>query len=127
MGSEVVDRRVDARFDPPAIADLQVTLRPGCAVTLVDISACGALVQAPRPMRPGSKVHLQVTTSSQRLAIPAQVLRCAVWSLHPLDGVTYRGALKFDERVEWCWGEATRRVQSAPEQGVRRAAAGGQR
>ena len=109
MDSEVVDRRIDARFDPPAVADLQATVRPGCAVVLVDVSAGGALVQGPRPIRPGSKVHLQVTAGPHRLAIPAHVLRCSVWSLHPLDGVFYRGALKFDERVEWRWAQLTGR------------------
>ena len=103
MDSKVADRRVDARFDPPAVPGLQATLRPGCAVVLVDVSGGGALVQAPRPLRPGAKVHLQVTAGSHRLAIPAQVVRCAVWSLHPLEGVFYRGALQFDERVEWRW------------------------
>lgn len=126
MDSKIVDRRVDARFDPPAVADLQATVRPGCAVVLVDVSAGGALVQAPRPIRPGSKVHLQVTAGSQRFAIPAQVVRCAVWSLHPLDGVFYRGALKFDERVEWRWATPAGTAKAPPEPG-RRALAGARR
>lgn len=124
MGPEVADRRFDARFDPPAVPDLQVNVRPGCAVVLVDISAGGALVQAPRPLRPGSKVQLHVTTGSQRLVIPAILLRCAVWSLHPLNGVTYRGALKFDERVEWRWVDAVRRAPARPDGSARAAAAG---
>jgi hypothetical protein len=111
MDSEVADRRFDARFDPPAVPELRATVRPGCAVKLVDVSAGGALVQAPRPMRPGARVHLQVTAGSQRLAIPAQVLRCSVWSLHPEHGVTYRGALIFDERVEWHGAELAGRPQ----------------
>ena len=123
MDSTVADRRVDARFDPPAVPDLQATVRPGCAVVLVDVSGGGALVQAPRPLRPGAKVHLQVTAGSHRLAIPAQVVRCAVWSLHPLDGVFYRGALQFDERVEWRWAVSSGSVQAVAEQ-ARRALAG---
>ncbi len=119
MDSKMSDRRVDARFDPPAVADLQATVRPGCAVILVDVSAGGALVQAPRPLRPGSKVHLQVNAGSQRLAIPGQVVRCAVWSLHPLDGVFYRGALRFDERVEWRWAAPTGGGKAAAEQAGR--------
>ncbi len=119
MDSKMSDRRGDARFDPPAVADLQATVRPGCAVILVDVSAGGALVQAPRPLRPGSKVHLQVNAGSQRLAIPGQVVRCAVWSLHPLDGVFYRGALKFDERVEWRWAAPTGGVKPAAERAGR--------
>jgi hypothetical protein len=56
-------------------------------------------------------VHLQVSTSSRPFAIDAHVLRCAVWALDPLAGVTYRGAVKFEHRVEWCWAEPTRCVQ----------------
>jgi len=29
--------------------------------------------------------------------------------------VTYRGALRFDDRVEWGWAEPTRRVHVMPE------------
>jgi hypothetical protein len=111
LDPEVTDRRLDARFEPPARADVRATIRPGCAITLVDVSAGGALVEAPRPLRPGATVHLQVATASRRLAIAAHVLRCAVWALDPLAGVTYRGAVKFEHRVEWWWAESTRGVQ----------------
>ena len=127
MDPEVADRRFDARFAPPAQADTRATLRPGCAVTLVDVSAGGALVQAPRPLRPGARVHLQVSTAWSRFAIAAQVLRCAVWSLDPLDGATYRGALKFEQPVEWSWAEPTRGVQPMPEHDRPVPATGGKR
>lgn len=125
METQVADRRTDARFEPPVRAEARATLRPGCAVRLVDVSAGGALVEAPRPLRPGARVHLQVTTTSRRFAIAAQVLRCMVWSLDPLDGVTYRGALKFDHRIDWCWADSTRRVPPLPEHSGPVAAAGG--
>lgn len=86
--------------------EAQATLRPGCSVLLVDVSSGGALVQAPRPMRPGARVHLQVITPARRYAIAAQVLRCMVWTVHPADGVVYRGALKFEHRIDWCWSRA---------------------
>lgn len=127
MDSEVTDRRFDARFEPPVEADARATLRPGCAITLVDVSAGGALVEAPRPLRPGARVHLQVSIAWRRFGIAAQVLRCAVWSLDPLDGVTYRGALKFEQRVEWNWAEPTRRVQPMPEHERPTAGSGGKR
>jgi len=115
LDSDLVDRRVDARFELPPCAEPRATLRPGCAITLVDVSTGGALVEGPRPLRPGARVHLQILTTSQRIAIAAHVLRCAVWALDPLAGVTYRGAVKFEHRVEWCWPESTRRVQPMPE------------
>ncbi|CAN5880407.1 hypothetical protein BH24ACI5_BH24ACI5_01650 [soil metagenome] len=116
MDATGTDRRVHARFEPAARADARATLRPGCAIALVDVSAGGALVEGPRPMRPGAKVHLQVTTASRQFAIAAQVLRCAVWSLDPLTGVTYRGALQFEQRVEWAWAESGRHAAAMPEQ-----------
>ena len=115
MEAEVIEQRVDARFAPPGPLEARATLRPGCAVTLIDVSAGGTLIEGPRPLRPGAAVHLQVTTAARRFAIAAHVLRCAVWSLDPVDGVTYRGALRFEHRVEWSWAEPTRRVQEMPE------------
>ena len=79
---------------------MRVTLRPGCPVVLVDLSTGGALVQGDRPLRPGARVHLQLVTEVRTFVLAARVLRCAVWSLDPHDGVIYRGALKFEERCE---------------------------
>ena len=107
MEQQVGDRRHDARFVPPAAATSRATLRPGCVVALVDVSAGGALIEAPRPLRPGARVHLQVTTAARTFAIAAQVTRCLVWSLDPIDGVTYRGALRFEQRIDWVWGDVT--------------------
>jgi hypothetical protein len=104
----VTDRRVDARFPPPNLASTRATLRPGCIVCLVDLSAGGALVQAFRPLRPGARVHLQLVADARTVAVTAQVLRCAVWSLDPVDGVIYRGALQFEHRCEWPWGTGER-------------------
>ncbi len=115
MEQQVVDRRMDSRFSPPDPAAARATLRPGCVVSLVDVSRGGALVEGPRPLRPGARVHLQVTTAARTFAIDAQVLRCAVWILDPIDGVRYRGALRFEQRVDWTWGEASRGGYAVPE------------
>ena len=107
MDRPLVDRRLDARFGQPAIAGTQAILRPGYAVSLVDISSGGALIQGPRPLRPGARVHLQLMNGTRRLAIGAQVLRCSVATLGSPEGVQYRGALKFDHRCEILWEEDT--------------------
>ena len=99
MGQPVVDRRVDARFPAGSLTG-RATLRPGCVVVLIDFSAGGALVQAPRPLRPGARVHLHVVTEDGKFAVAAHVLRCTVWSLDPDTGVIYRGALRFEDRCE---------------------------
>jgi hypothetical protein len=109
----LTDRRIDARF-PPGPGATRATLRPGCPVVLVDVSAGGALVEASRPLRPGARVHLQLVTGARNYALAAHVLRCAVWSLDPYDGVTYRGALMFEDRCELVWEAETPAVSAIP-------------
>jgi len=112
MDQPLVERRADPRFRQPAIAGTQAILRPGYAVSLIDLSAGGALIEGPRPLRPGTHVHLQLLTSSRKLGLGARVLRCAVASLD--QGVQYRGALKFDHRCTELWEEGTLDGYSLP-------------
>jgi hypothetical protein len=125
MDRPLVDRRLDVRFAQPALAGMQAILRPGYAVTLVDLSSGGALIQGPRPLRPGARVHLQLMNGSRRLAIGACVLRCSVASLDSRDGVLYRGALKFDHRCDILWEEDTRNGYLFPGDERALASAGG--
>jgi hypothetical protein len=113
----LTDRRRDARFPPPRHDATRATLRPGCPVLLVDFSAGGALVEASRPLRPGARVHLQLVTGVRTFVLTACVLRCAVWSLDPFEGVIYRGALKFEDRSELFWeadGPAGSAIPASP-------------
>ena len=103
MDRPLVDRRAGTRFGQSAIAGTEAILRPGYVVSLIDVSSGGALIQGPRPLRPGSRVHLQLVTGTRRLGIDAHVLRCAVASLDADRGVQYRGALEFDNPFESLW------------------------
>ena len=105
----VEDRRLDARFGGEVLGSARATVRPGCTVTLIDLSAGGALVQAGRPLRPGARVHLQFHRGSRRLTLAAHVQRCAVWALDADRGVTYRAALQFEHRCHAVW-DAERRT-----------------
>jgi len=107
MDQPIVERRHDTRFGQPVISGTRALLRPGYAVSLVDLSCGGALIQGPRPLRPGARVHLQLLMRTRRLGIAAHVLRCAVASLDSRHGVQYRGALKFDHRCDGLWEEDT--------------------
>jgi PilZ domain-containing protein len=100
VGQPVKDRRRDPRYGWSPEDITQATLRPGCVVQVVDLSAGGALVQAGRPLRPGARLHFHLVVRRQPFGLIAQVLRCAVWALDSRDGVTYRGALQFEERFE---------------------------
>jgi hypothetical protein len=115
MEQQVMDRRVEARFAPPGPNAARATLRPGCVVALVDVCSGGALVEGSRPLRPGSRVHLQVATAAKTFAIEAHVTRCIVWILDPIDGVRYRGALRFEQRIDWAWGDPSRFGYDLPE------------
>lgn len=101
MEDSVAERRRDARFRHDWLQAARATLRAGCSVALIDLSAGGALVHASRPLRPGARVHLQLVTESGSTGVAAHVVRCAVWALDPHEGVTYQGALKFEERCDW--------------------------
>ena len=92
----------------------RATVRGGSVVIVIDLSAGGALIQAPKPLPPGSRVHLHVTTAHGKVSLAAHVLRCAVWALDPETGVTYRGALKFDHRCEIAWEEGTGHESAVP-------------
>jgi hypothetical protein len=97
----LTERRIDTRFILPHTSITRATLRPGCAVHVVDLSARGALVQAGQPLRPGARVHFQLVTTERAFALVGRILRCAVWTLDAERGATYRGALHFDERCEF--------------------------
>lgn len=114
MDQQVIDRRVDARFTEPLPGMSRATLRPGCTVALIDLSASGALVQASRPLRPGARVHLQLVTSRRTFSLGAHVLRCTVWSLDVDGGVTYRGALQFEHRCDFFWEDGTQNGNRLP-------------
>lgn len=114
MDQPLMDRRIDARFAVPRTSVTRATLRPGCAVRVVNLSAGGALVQADQPLRPGARVHFQLVTTVRAFALVARVLRCAVFTLDPHDGATYRGALQFEDRCESFWEPETQSGSAMP-------------
>ncbi len=103
MGQPVKDRRSDPRFEWSSVEITRATLRPGCMVHIVDVSAGGALLHSVRPLRPGARVHVQIVTTVRAFVLVAKVLRCEVWMLDSLQGVTYRGALQFEQRCDFLW------------------------
>jgi hypothetical protein len=76
-------------------------VRPGHTVHVVDVSASGALLEAARPLRPGSGVEVQFERSDHRVRLTATVVRCGVASLDPDRGPTYRAAIAFAETFDW--------------------------
>jgi hypothetical protein len=79
-----------------------MTLRPGNAVTLVNLASTGALVHSARPLRPGTHIHIQIAGGPRMVRIAGFVLRCGV-ALISADGVVYAGALKFEPPCDLPW------------------------
>jgi hypothetical protein len=107
MVRPLTERRAHSRFGQPTIAALRAVLRPGHPVSVVNLSAAGALIDGQRPLRPGSRVFLQITVAGQAGGRRAHVLRCAVASLHSQTGVQYRSAIAFDNPWDSLWEHCT--------------------
>jgi hypothetical protein len=93
-----LDRRREERV---AGSGLSARVRPGYRLVIVDLSCAGALVEAGRPLRPGSHVDLHLETEDRRAMVAARVVRCAVAAIDSESGVTYRAALCFSETCDW--------------------------
>jgi len=102
------ERRREGRLAREMLSVTQVTLRPGGPVEVVDLSPQGIQVESARPLRPGSRVLARLAVGDQTMTVPAVVLRCAVWAVHPEEGVTYRASLCFDELCLPFWEEQSR-------------------
>jgi hypothetical protein len=66
----------------------------GQGVSLVDLSAGGALLDSPVPLRPNSVLGLEIVGAGVFTVVQFRVLRCEVGGLQP-ERTTYRGACEF--------------------------------
>lgn len=96
--SIVNERRRERRS---AARNLQARVRPGHRLVVIDLSACGALVEGGKPLRPGSRIELHLESERWRRLLPARVVRCMVAAINAEAGVTYRAALAFDETSDF--------------------------
>jgi uncharacterized protein DUF6982 len=74
-------------------------LNGGTAVSIVDLSASGVLLDAPIPLRPDSLLTLQIDGRNFDKSIPFRVLRCQIGALLPEHRI-YRGACEFTSLIE---------------------------
>jgi len=65
-------------------------LSAGKGVSLVDLSAGGALLDSPVPLRPDSLLTLEIIGQGLEMSVQFRVLRCEVGAIGPA-GPTYRG------------------------------------
>jgi len=76
-------------------------IRPGHHVTLIDLSAQGALVEGEHRLLPGTAVELQIDGKDRHATLRGSVLRCSVVRVRPA-AMSYRGAIEFDRHLPWC-------------------------
>ena len=76
-------------------------VRPGHRVHVIDVSAGGALLEAARPLRPGSDVEVQFERDDRRVRVSATVVRCGITAIHAERGPTYRAAVSFNDPLDW--------------------------
>ena len=93
-----LERRRDERVSGRG---LRARVRPGHRLIIIDLSCSGALVEARRPLRPGSYVDLHLESEARDAMVAARVVRCAVAAIDSEIGVTYRAALRFNESCDW--------------------------
>lgn len=72
-------------------------LRPGQAVTLVNITTHAALVESDSRLRPGAHTEMQLAGADRRASIKGRLDRCYVVALEP---IRYRGLVIFDQVIE---------------------------
>ncbi len=79
----------------------ELRLWPGRDVALVNLSAGGALVETRTRLRPGARTVLRLTAATDNWTVPGSVSRSWVAAVEPEHGVVYRGALVFDEALDF--------------------------
>jgi hypothetical protein len=99
----------ERRREPRVVArGVRGRVRPGHLLTLVNVSAGGALVEASCQLRPGARIVVHLESDDDRRLVHASVMRCTVATIDPQSGITYRAALSFTERCDWVREAATR-------------------
>ncbi len=96
------ERRLTARVKINELPWLSATrLRQGRDVVLIDLSRGGALIEGGARLLPGTRAVLQLLGPGGCLLACGSVLRCHVSAITLEKGVTYRGALTFDQAIDF--------------------------
>ena len=95
------NRRVDPRYPAAAIPAITgLRLSPGEAVTLVNMSASGVLVEGKTRFVPGTRVTVHFEGTIKPSQIKARVVRCQVSAIGSGGSLQYQSAIAFEGRME---------------------------
>jgi hypothetical protein len=98
MSEERTERRNSPRTTAHDVVAARV--RPGRQVSVIDLSASGALVETSHRLLPGTTVELQVDATDRSATMRGRVMRCAVSQVRS-SLVCYRGAIAFERHLPW--------------------------
>jgi hypothetical protein len=98
-------RRSRRRARPEEHRIVSARVRPGYDVSVIDLSAGGALVESERRLLPGAPVELHLRSDQRSEIVRGHVVRCAVARVRA-NAVGYRGAIAFDHNLLWLVDEA---------------------
>ena len=101
------ERRREPRSSGAFVPSIAARIRGGHEIIIIDVSASGALIEGPRPLRPGARVDVHLAIERRRVVLPARVVRCLVAAIDADRGITYRAALSFERPFEWSCEEDT--------------------
>jgi hypothetical protein len=95
------NRRVDPRYPASAIPAITGTrLSPGEAVTLLNISASGVLVEGKTRFVPGTRVTVHFEGAIKPNQMKARVVRCQVSAIGGGGSLQYQSAIAFEGRMD---------------------------
>jgi hypothetical protein len=93
------DRRLYPRFVVEQLRGLRaVRIHLGPSISLVDMSAGGALIESDQPLRPGAEARLELTDALGERTVPFRIVRGWVSSLE--GARRFRGACMFAEPLD---------------------------
>ena len=94
------ERREHVRRTGSEVSSIRTArLKHGPSVSLIDLSAGGALIETDIQMKPGVTVALEIVSSGEQSSlVPMRILRCEVATLHP--ATRYRGACVFSRLLQ---------------------------
>jgi PilZ domain len=94
LSDNPADRRAHPRIPSAQLRVSRVRIPHRPAVSLVDLSSGGALLELPFQMQPETRLAVQLQTPVEQVEVPFQLLRCYVADLK--GGVRYHAAGAFD-------------------------------
>lgn len=110
------ERRQQVRRAPlPADGIVSARVRAGSVAEVINVSPCGALVETPHRLLPGTLLDLRIDGVHRHSAVRAHVVHCAAFAI--VDGrMRFRGGVLFERPVSWLHVGGDRR--SGPEDSV---------